>query len=134
MQLNRIDDRLAVSPQIAPADVAGIAAAGFRAILCNRPDAEGADQPTSEEVAAPARHDGCGFRPLTLERGRIVLAGFGCGGALRPSFPAWRIDGTRPSRRAWRLRERLLPAVCWKAMLRGREWMAKLEPATAGGA
>ncbi|XRV92461.1 TIGR01244 family sulfur transferase [Methylobacterium fujisawaense] len=39
--------------------------------------------------------------------------------------PAWLIDGTKPSRMAWLLKERMLPPLYWKAMLKGREWMAK---------
>jgi len=35
------------------------------------------------------------------------------------------IDGTRPSRTAWILKERLLPPIYWLAMLKGREWLAK---------
>jgi sulfide:quinone oxidoreductase len=81
--------------------------------------------------SAAAQYDGYGSCPLTVERGRIVLAEFGYGGALKPSFPAWMLDGTRPSRFAWLLKERLLPPVYWKAMLRGREWLAKPEAVTA---
>ncbi len=79
-------------------------------------------------IRAPdAIYDGYGSCPLTVERGRIVLAEFGYGGKMIPSFPKWLIDGTRPSRLAWLLKERMLPFVYWKAMLRGREWMAKPE-------
>jgi sulfide:quinone oxidoreductase len=39
----------------------------------------------------------------------------------------WLIDGTKPSRAAWFLKEKLLPPIYWKAMLRGKEWMAKPE-------
>ena len=61
-------------------------------------------------VKAPAVHyDGYGSCPLTVERGKIVLAEFGYGGKLLPSFPKWLIDGTRPSRAAWLLKERMLP-------------------------
>lgn len=74
-----------------------------------------------------AHYDGYGSCPLTVERGKIVLAEFGYGGKLLPSFPAFLIDGTKPSRLSWLLKERLLPPVYWKAMLRGREWMAKPE-------
>jgi sulfide:quinone oxidoreductase len=74
--------------------------------------------------AADAVYDGYGSCPLTVERGRIVLAEFGYGGKLLPSFPSWLIDGQKPSRLAWILKERMLPFVYWKAMLRGREWMA----------
>ena len=63
-----------------------------------------------------------------------MLAEFGYGGALKPSFPAWMLDGTRPSRLAWLLKERLLPPVYWKGMLRGPEWMAKPEPVTVKAA
>ena len=72
-----------------------------------------------------ARYDGYGSCPLTVERGKIVLAEFTYGGKLAPSFPAWLINGTRPSRLAWFLKERILPPLYWKGMLKGREWMAK---------
>ncbi|MFL9710083.1 TIGR01244 family sulfur transferase [Methylobacillus sp. Pita1] len=75
-----------------------------------------------------AIYDGYGSCPLTVERGKIVLAEFGYGGKLLPSFPRWLINGQRPSRLAWWLKERILPPVYWKAMLKGREWLAS--PAT----
>ena len=78
-----------------------------------------------------AIYDGYGSCPLTVERGKIVLAEFGYGGALLPSFPKFFIDGTKPSRAAWYLKEKLLPPVYWKAMLRGREWLAKPEKVRA---
>ncbi|WP_153770273.1 bifunctional protein tyrosine phosphatase family protein/NAD(P)/FAD-dependent oxidoreductase [Labrenzia sp. CE80] len=81
---------------------------------------------------ALAHYDGYGSCPLTVERGKIVLAEFGYGGKLLPSFPNWLIDGTKPSKAAWLLKERLLPPIYWKAMLRGKEWMAKPEKVTAG--
>lgn len=74
-----------------------------------------------------AHYDGYGSCPLTVERGKIVLAEFGYGGKLLPSFPSWLIDGTKPSGLAWLLKEKILPPVYWKAMLRGKEWMAKPE-------
>lgn len=74
-----------------------------------------------------AHYDGYGSCPLTVERGKIVLAEFTYGGKLAPSFPSWLIDGTRPSRLAWLLKERILPPLYWKGMLKGREWMAKPE-------
>lgn len=82
--------------------------------------------------AQEARYDGYGSCPLTVERGKIVLAEFGYGGKLLPSFPGWLIDGTRPSRLAWLLKERFLPPIYWRAMLRGREWLAKPEKVSAG--
>ncbi len=74
-----------------------------------------------------AAYDGYGSCPLTVERGKIVLAEFGYGGVLKPSFPSFLIDGTKPSRAAWFLKETMLPPIYWKAMLKGKEWMAKPE-------
>ncbi|MEO1191153.1 MAG: TIGR01244 family sulfur transferase [Pseudomonadota bacterium] len=81
-----------------------------------------------------AQYDGYGSCPLTVERGKIVLAEFGYGGTLLPSFPKALIDPTKPSRAAWFLKEKMLPPIYWKAMLRGKEWMAKPEKLTASGA
>ena len=78
-----------------------------------------------EKGSQRAAYDGYGSCPLTVERGKIVLAEFGFGGRLLPSFPKWLIDGTKPSRLAWLLKERILPPIYWLAMLKGREWMAK---------
>jgi sulfide:quinone oxidoreductase len=74
-----------------------------------------------------ARYDGYGSCPLTVERGKIVLAEFTYGGKVAPSFPKWLIDGTRPSALAWYLKERILPPLYWDGMLKGREWMAQPE-------
>ncbi len=81
-----------------------------------------------------SHYNGYGSCPLTVERGKIVLAEFGYGGKLLPSFPRWIINGQKPSRMAWLLKERILPPVYWKAMLKGREWMVNPErskPASA---
>jgi len=69
----------------------------------------------------PVRYDGYGSCPLTVERGRVVLAEFGYGGRLLPTFP---LDPTVPRRSAWLLKARLLPWVYWNGMLKGREWLA----------
>jgi sulfide:quinone oxidoreductase len=78
-------------------------------------------------LKSEAKYDGYGSCPLTVERGRIVLAEFGYGGKLAPTFPTWLIDGRKPSRLAWYLKERILPPVYWQAMLKGREWLATPE-------
>ena len=80
-----------------------------------------------------AAYDGYGSCPLTVERGKIVLAEFGYGGKILPSFPSWLLDGTTPSRAAWSLKARALPFIYWQAMLKGREWMAKPGPIKAAG-
>ncbi len=73
----------------------------------------------------PAHYDGYGSCPLTVERGKIILAEFGYGGKLLPSFPKWLLDGQRPTRLAWFVKERILPPMYWKGMLKGHEWLVK---------
>ena len=80
---------------------------------------------TLDGKAARAAYDGYGSCPLTVERGKIVLAEFGYGGKLLPSFPNWLLDGREPSRLAWFLKDRLLPPIYWRGMLKGREWLAR---------
>lgn len=70
-------------------------------------------------------YNGYGSCPLTVERGKIVLAEFGYGGKLLPSFPSWLIDGTKPQRLSWYLKSEALPGIYWNAMLKGREWMVR---------
>ena len=68
-------------------------------------------------------YDGYGSCPLTVERGKIVLAEFGYGGKILPTFPF--LDGRKPSRVAWFLKEKMLPTIYWQLMLRGHEWLAR---------
>ena len=72
-----------------------------------------------------ADYDGYGSCPLTVERGKIVLAEFGYDGKLLPSFPKWLIDGTRPRKLSWLLKFEALPWIYWNGMLKGHEWLAK---------
>ncbi len=81
-----------------------------------------------DEHAPAAQYNGYGSCPLTVERGKIVLAEFGYGGTLLPTFPRWMLDGTRPTRLAWFLKDRMLPPIYWQAMLKGREWLARPDP------
>jgi uncharacterized protein (TIGR01244 family) len=55
MDIRKIDDRLSVSPQIDPADVADAAAQGFTAIINNRPDGEEAGQPEGDAIREVAQ-------------------------------------------------------------------------------
>ncbi|QIO07296.1 NAD(P)/FAD-dependent oxidoreductase [Acinetobacter shaoyimingii] len=72
-----------------------------------------------------AHYDGYGSCPLTVERGKVVLAEFNYGGVLNPSFPKWLLDGQRPTAFAWLLKARIIPYVYWNGMLKGHEWMVK---------
>ena len=73
---------------------------------------------------ARVAYDGYGSCPLTVERGKIVLAEFGYGGKLLPTFPTWLNKGVKPTLLAWILKANMLPFVYWNAMLKGREWFA----------
>ena len=72
-------------------------------------------------------YDGYGSCPLTVERGKIVLAEFGYGGKLLPSLPGWLLDGRKPTWRAWFLKASILPFLYWHLMLKGNELLAKPE-------
>lgn len=77
-----------------------------------------------EGDSARVSYDGYGSCPLTVERGKIVLAEFAYGGKLVPTFPSWLNVGTKPSKFAWFLKASLLPWVYWNGMLKGKEWLA----------
>lgn len=72
--------------------------------------------------ALPTKYDGYGSCPLTVEKGRIVLAEFGFGGKLLPTFP---LDPTVPRLSSWILKKNILPWVYWNLMLKGHEWLAR---------
>lgn len=54
MQMEKLDSRFYVSPQISVDDIASIAAEGIKSIINNRPDGEAVDQPLSKELASAA--------------------------------------------------------------------------------
>ena len=74
MNITRLDDGFAVSGQIAAQDIPDIAAAGFRSIICNRPDGEGADQPAFDEIARAARAAGLEAAYLPIVPGQMSEA------------------------------------------------------------
>ena len=58
MDARKVTDELSVAPQISVADVAAAKAAGFRSIVCNRPDGEVFDQPSFAAIETAARAAG----------------------------------------------------------------------------
>lgn len=70
--IRQLNDRFAVAPQIAPEDVPAIAAAGYVAIVNNRPDGEEAGQPSGETIRAAAEAAGLSYHAIP-----ITQAGFG---------------------------------------------------------
>jgi uncharacterized protein (TIGR01244 family) len=61
-----IDESIAVAPQIAPDDMAELAAQGFTAIVNNRPDGEEADQPADADMRAAAQAAGMRYTAIPV--------------------------------------------------------------------
>ncbi|AZF64844.1 FAD/NAD(P)-binding oxidoreductase [Pseudomonas sp. LBUM920] len=76
-----------------------------------------------QQAPLPLKYDGYGSCPLTVEKGKVVLAEFGYGGKLLPTFP---LDPTQARRSMWFLKATLLPWFYWNGMLKGREWLTRL--------
>ena len=74
MSLAGLSSNYAVSPQIRPEDMGGIAASGFRAIVNNRPDGEAPDQPRSVEFEAEAKRLGMGYAYIPVVPGQLKEA------------------------------------------------------------
>jgi len=66
MNILQITDSYAVAPQIHPDDVTAIAAEGFVAIICNRPDGEEPGQPTAAEIATTCEAAGLAFHHIPV--------------------------------------------------------------------
>ncbi len=78
MDIRRITDDFAVAPQVREDDVSAIAAAGFRAVICNRPDGESTDQPRSDGIAAAVKASGMEWRMLPVSQiNRADVEAFG---------------------------------------------------------
>lgn len=61
MDHKKLTDRLAVCGQISPEDVKNIEAAGYKTIICNRPDGEKPEQPAAAEIRQAAEAAGIAF-------------------------------------------------------------------------
>lgn len=73
MDIRRLTDTYAVSPQIAPADMAAIAAAGFTTIIDNRPDAEIPAELQTAAMRAAAEAAGLAFVDNPVIGGAITM-------------------------------------------------------------
>lgn len=74
MDLRKITGDFSVSPQIECEDVPGIAEAGFRSILCNRPDGEEFGQCAYDAVAEAAETAGLVVRSVPIVSGMLSEA------------------------------------------------------------
>jgi uncharacterized protein (TIGR01244 family) len=72
MTLKPIDDTLSVCAQIQIEDLTAIQAAGFKSVVCNRPDGESPDQTDWESIATAARALGLQVAWLPAETGKVT--------------------------------------------------------------
>ena len=70
MQITKITDRFAISPQIDFGDVAKLAKQGYVLIINNRPDGEDAAQPLSAALAKAAKKAGIDYVHIPVKPGR----------------------------------------------------------------
>jgi sulfide:quinone oxidoreductase len=86
--MKTLTEGLSVAPQISPADVAGIAEAGYRSIICNRPDGEAPDQPSFAEIAEAAAAVGIACHNLPIVPGQLSDDDVDSFGRLLEELPA----------------------------------------------
>lgn len=72
MEIRQITEDYSVAPQIAVEDVAAIKAAGFRSLICNRPDNEQPGQPPVDTIRQAAQEAGLEFRYIPVVSGQIT--------------------------------------------------------------
>lgn len=80
MSLKKLDDNLTVSGQILPTDVKTLGEQGYKALICNRPDGEAANQPSKDEMEAAAQQAGLTFHYIPVTRETLspqIAAEFG---------------------------------------------------------
>jgi uncharacterized protein (TIGR01244 family) len=74
MDYRSITEDYAVAGQIVAADIPAIKAAGFKSVICNRPDAEHpGEASTADEVAVAAKAAGLEFRYIPVISGQITV-------------------------------------------------------------
>lgn len=71
MDIRPIDDRIAVAPQITPADISELARLGFKTVVANRPDQEEPGQPSMADLEAAAAEHGLKWVYQPVESGNI---------------------------------------------------------------
>lgn len=72
MNQTKLTDDFSVAGQITPADVAAIATAGFRSLICNRPDGESPGQPLFRDIESVAKDLGLQVHYLPVVSGRLT--------------------------------------------------------------
>ncbi len=87
MDFEPLSPGLSVAGQIDPQALRAIADAGFRTLVCNRPDGEAPDQPTFAEIARAAEDHGLQVHHLPAESGKVSDAQAEAFGRLLEAAP-----------------------------------------------
>lgn len=95
MDIRRITDDYAVSPQIAPDDVPAIKAAGFETVICNRPDAEVPVELRADVLRAAVEAAGLRFEALPVTHDTLEGLAGAQREARRGATLAYCASGTR---------------------------------------
>lgn len=88
MDLRPLSPEFSVAPQIAPEDMAAIAEAGYKSVLCNRPDGEEWGQPDFAAVSEAAEAAGLEVRWVPIVSGRVGQAELQAFDAALQELPA----------------------------------------------
>lgn len=72
MEFRQIDEGFAVAGQISEADIPAIAAAGFKTLICNRPDSEEGAVP-HDRIEIAARGAGLEFGFIPVVSGAVTI-------------------------------------------------------------
>jgi uncharacterized protein (TIGR01244 family) len=67
--IRKVDDSISVAPQITPEDITAIKAAGFVAVVNNRPDEEQEGQPEGDAIRAAAESAGLSYTAIPIGHG-----------------------------------------------------------------
>jgi sulfide:quinone oxidoreductase len=136
MDIRRITEELSVAPQIQADDVSAIAAAGFRAVICNRPDGESSDQPCCQDIETAVKASGMEWRMQPVRSGGVTQADADAFSALVAELPkpvlAYCRSGTRCAT-LWCLSEagkRPLPDILGRAQAAGYDMSVVMQRVT----
>lgn len=69
MDIRNVAPGFAVAPQLAPSELSDLAARGFMALICNRPDGEEKGQPGVDEMRKAAQAAGLAFHHIPVSGG-----------------------------------------------------------------
>ena len=72
MDARKLSEDFSVSPQIDVSEMGDVAQAGFKSVLCNRPDGEEYGQPDFDDVAKAAEGAGLEVRTVPIVSGMVT--------------------------------------------------------------